>query len=173
MDLSCLRMDITVRRSRRFKHEINPRPADRARREGVCVTLCVCACVCVCGCVCVRALVCVCMCTCLCLCVLRRLSSCVVSLARALPPFGRGCTREEGLGLGWARPHTGSHHGSHILKPRVGNGSRPQGRGRNRSSRRRGCRFSRWSSRCGCGWCGLAKVQLVRGCRCRDGARRA
>jgi hypothetical protein len=47
VDLSCLRMDITVRRSRRFKHEINPRPADRARREGVCVTLCVCACVCV------------------------------------------------------------------------------------------------------------------------------
>jgi hypothetical protein len=29
VNLSCLRMDITVRRSRRFKHEINPWPADR------------------------------------------------------------------------------------------------------------------------------------------------
>jgi hypothetical protein len=75
------------------------------------------------------------MCMCSCVCVLRRLHSCVVSLARALPPFGRGCTREEGLGLGWARPHTGSHHGSHVVKPWVGNGSRPQSRGRNRSSR--------------------------------------
>jgi hypothetical protein len=33
VDLSCLRMDIPVRRSRRFKHEISPRPVDRARRR--------------------------------------------------------------------------------------------------------------------------------------------
>ena len=60
MDLSCLRMGFTCRRSRRFKHDLRSMAGIPGAQGRVCVCVCVCARVSMCVCVRVSARVCVC-----------------------------------------------------------------------------------------------------------------